>query len=387
MKFSLRNLRRKWAFNDSPEGQLLLAVCSAEADENKLNGLLNANLIWHEILGRAIGCDVAPLLYYRLKDLQAVHLVPPAGMDRLKKVYQWHAARNMNLYAKLQEVRHAFAGEKIPLILLKGAVLADLVYGNVALRPMRDVDILVRRNDLDAADDLLGRMGYTPTEAYRPKQWYHTFHHHNVPHVSSDHSLILELHHNIVPPGLPVSIPAEDLWQDPRTIEVMNETALALCPEKLILHLCVHLAYENRFYRSLRSLSDIAATVAFYKEIIDWPKFISHVRAYKADRAVYYAFWLAGSLVHAEVPLTVLESLSLNKGNSLPNDRLLKFVIQRTISSFENEHTLIPAWVVKSTCGEFLLSDKTWRAMAILWRRFPPRYFFRRLFRVVGQRS
>jgi hypothetical protein len=386
MKLSLTNVRREWGFNSSPEGQLILAVSSVQAVESKLNNLLGTNLIWPEILTRAIACDLAPLLYYRLKDLHAVRSVPPAVMDRLKRNYQWHAARNMNLYAKLQEVGDAFAGEKIPLILLKGAVLADLIYGDVALRPMRDVDILVRKSDLDAADELLRRMGYTPNETYRPEEWFRNFHH-NIPYLSRDRSLILELHHNIVPPTAPVTIPAEDLWQDARVVDIMNEEALILSPEKFILHLCVHLAYDDRFYRSLRALSDIAATIAFYKETIDWTKFISHVRAYKADRSVYYALWLAYGLVHAEVPLAVLESLSKSQGNSLLNNFVLKRLIQRSISSFENEHTVIPAWVVKSICGELLISGKTCQSLAMLWHHFPPQYLFKKLSQAIGQKS
>jgi len=377
MKLTPSNWKRAWGVNSSPEGQLILAVSSVQAVENKLNDLLKTNLIWPEILARAIACDLAPLLYYRLKDLHAVRLVPPAAVERLKKIYQWHTARNMNFYAKLQEVREAFAREKIPLILLKGAVLADLVYGNIALRPMRDVDILVKKNDLDAADELLGRLGYTPNEAYRPEEWFRNFHH-NIPYLSRDRSLVLELHHNIVLPAAPITIAAEDLWQDARTVEVMNETALVLSPEKLILHLCVHLAYDDRFYRSLRSLTDIAATIAFHKESIDWTKFMTYVRAYNADRSVYYALWLACALVDAEVPLAVPESLARSKGNSLLNDRVLKFVIQRSISSFENEHTVIPAWVAKSVCSELLVSGTLWQSVAGLLKRFPPRHLLKK---------
>lgn len=383
MKCTLSNWRRAGAFNRTPEGCLILAVSSVLADDKKLNDLVKPAIDWREIVTRAIACDVAPMLYHRLRNLPAVRLVPPTAIDRLKKIYQWHAARNMNLYAKLQEVRYAFAGEKIPLILLKGAVLADLIYGNVALRPMRDVDILVRKSDLDLADDLLQRMGYTPNDTY---QWNREFHH-NIPYDSADRSLILELHHHIVPPAVPVTIPAEDLWRDARTVEVMNEEALILSPEKFILHLCVHLAYDDRFYRSLRSLYDIAATIAFYKENIDWTKFMRHVRSYNVDRSVYYALWLACRLVQAEVPLAVLESLARSKGNSRLNDRVLKFIIQRSISTFENERTVIPAWVVKNIYGELLVSGKTWQGMAMLWHRFPPYYLFKRLFQAIGPKN
>jgi hypothetical protein len=105
---------------------------------------------------------------------------------------------------------------------------------------------------------------------------------------------------------------------------------------------------------------------------------MSHVSAYNADRSVFYALWLACVLVDAEVPLAILESLAQNKSNSLLNDRVVKFVIQRSISSFENEHTVIPAWVVKSVCAELLVSGTLRRSAAGLLKRFPPRHVLKK---------
>ncbi|MCP4365035.1 MAG: nucleotidyltransferase family protein [Planctomycetes bacterium] len=50
----------------------------------------------------------------------------------------------------------------MPVILLKGAHLAQVVYSNIALRPMGDIDILVKKNDLPKAKELLLELGYTP---------------------------------------------------------------------------------------------------------------------------------------------------------------------------------------------------------------------------------
>ena len=35
----------------------------------------------------------------------------------------------------------------VPFLVLKGAALAHLVYGDPRLRPMRDVDLLIRKAD------------------------------------------------------------------------------------------------------------------------------------------------------------------------------------------------------------------------------------------------
>ena len=386
MKLTLRNWRRAWTFNSTPEGRLILAVASVRAESMNVNDLAETTFDWLEVLERAIACDLAPLLYHRLRHLPGVCRAPQAVMERLKGIYQWHAARNLNLYTKLHEVRESFKREEIPLILLKGAVLADLIYGNVALRPMRDVDILVRRCDLDRVDKLLQQIGYARNETYQTYQWFRQFHH-NIPYASADQTLTLELHHHIVPPRAPVTIPAEDLWEDACAVAITNEKALVLSPEKFIVHLCVHLAYDDRFCRALRALTDIAATIAFYNKSIDWTKFLSLVHAYGASRSAHYALWIASRLVDAEVPVAVLERLAAARGSSRLNDILLKSILQRSISSSANECSVVPAWMVKNICGEFLESAKTWQAVAALMTRFPPQHAVRKFFKAVGRKS
>ena len=62
----------------------------------------------------------------------------------MRSIYYNSAARNMRLYKQLENFLDKFATEKIPVIMLKGAHLAWTVYPNMALRPMADVDLLVR---------------------------------------------------------------------------------------------------------------------------------------------------------------------------------------------------------------------------------------------------
>src|SRR3954451_2652105 len=60
----------------------------------------------------------------------------------------------------LANVRRAMAQATEPVLVLKGAALAHLVYGDPGLRPMRDVDLLVPTADTRRAVDLLTRCGF-----------------------------------------------------------------------------------------------------------------------------------------------------------------------------------------------------------------------------------
>jgi hypothetical protein len=93
---------------------------------------------------------------------------------------------------ELQDTLGTFAREGIPVVALKGVVLAVLVYSEPALRPMQDVDLLVRSGDLEAADAALRGLGYASHPSRPPSTWYKEYHHHLAPYLSSDGTVVVE---------------------------------------------------------------------------------------------------------------------------------------------------------------------------------------------------
>ena len=64
------------------------------------------------------------------------------------------------------EVVHQLVGTlaaaNVPVVVLKGAALAFTLYGDPACRPLGDIDLLVPANQVVAALQELGRLGYRP---------------------------------------------------------------------------------------------------------------------------------------------------------------------------------------------------------------------------------
>lgn len=138
--------------------------------ENKLWRKMNSLLLWDNILNKGYQSDLCPLLYYiitkhehfpmtqRLYDPMTQKPYDTEVNDillRLKKEYQWSLARNMILFDELGRVLEAFNEAGIDVIVLKGAALAQTIYPDIALRPMGDVDLLVKKEGLEKAENLL----------------------------------------------------------------------------------------------------------------------------------------------------------------------------------------------------------------------------------------
>lgn len=304
---------------------------------------------------------VAALLHTTLRRYVDRTRLPPEVLRRLDHGYYQQAVRNARLGAGLADVLAAFAHSGVPVIVLKGVSIAELVYGNIALRRMTDLDVLVRRRDLDVADRLIRDLGYRPDESHRPAEWFRRHHHHLAPYRAHDGSSILELHHHIFPPSAGVEVPIEDLWRRARPACLSSGPALVLAPADLLIHLCVGLSAVEHFMGGLKTLCDIAGAIKRYEMELDWGGLLESARGYALEKHLYYGLWLARSLVAADVPGQVLESLKPSAPGHWVEELLVKSLIRTAVFRYRGDASAVPQGLISGVLGE-LLATKTGRA-------------------------
>lgn len=81
-------------------------------------------------------------------------------LDNLFESYARVSHLNQLALAQLAAVAAAFRRHQIDFVLLKGADLVSRLYGARGLRPIADVDLLVRERDLPVIDRVLVGLGY-----------------------------------------------------------------------------------------------------------------------------------------------------------------------------------------------------------------------------------
>jgi hypothetical protein len=373
----------------SSERRLLLACVRRGADPAEIHSLLRSSLDWERVLSDATHHGIAPRVYSTLKTVTDETVtdhatVPPAVMERLAGVYYRQAALNGQFYAELRKILVACARAGIPVLVLKGAAIAEGVYGNIALRPMKDLDLLVRKTALDAADRLFRELGYVPDESDGSAAWYRAHHHHLAPYATRDGWAAVDLHHHIVLPTAPVCIPIEDLWRRARPASIASVPTLVFAPGDLLLHLCLDVSCMDRFVGKLRALCDLAATIERHGAEVDWIALLKAARDYKAERFVYYPLWLARRLVGAEIPSEVLRDLESSIRRPSLEDLCLRCVTPRAVLRHHHGTAAIPAWIMIRTCGDLLTAFGTWAAIKAL---HPLDLLVRAVRRIVRQRK
>ncbi len=171
----------------------------------RIRPLLTPSVDWSWVLDKVLEYRIGLLAYANLQSLAGKeYLVPDRVIAQLRSANRRSCVETITLFLKLEKILSVFFDQKIPVILLKGAALAPLVYRGIALRPMADLDLLIRRSDLSSAEGALCQLGYVPDEAYQSREWYEQHHHHLVPYVARDGSATVELHHHCVPSTTPV---------------------------------------------------------------------------------------------------------------------------------------------------------------------------------------
>ncbi len=95
--------------------------------------------------------------------------VPAATKLSLKALNIRHRAAAAARYKALREISEAFASESLDWVALKGAALMPHIYHTPELRPMRDMDILMPREQLPIAANVMRELGYQLPESQPSK--------------------------------------------------------------------------------------------------------------------------------------------------------------------------------------------------------------------------
>jgi hypothetical protein len=285
--------------------ELLPRLLHASADPTLIGELKSLRSEdWDDLLQQAEHHQVTPLLHRALEER---HTALPADVrERLDLSCFSTAVSNAELFSQLTAVLATLKAEGIPVLVLKGAHLAEIVYRDVTLRPMGDVDLLVRRSDLLSAERVLLGLGYRPQIVPGGIQDYSA--HRHLPPFIKDGAVPIEIHRLIDESGC-FQIDAEGLWERARTAWIARVEALVLSPEDLLLHLCLHAAFQHGFRVPLRHIYDIVATIQHHGPELDWRGLVRAAETSGLSRICYYALAVAESLLGAGVPAEALTAL------------------------------------------------------------------------------
>ncbi|HEX3554169.1 MAG TPA: nucleotidyltransferase family protein [Thermoanaerobaculia bacterium] len=194
------------------------------------------------------------------------------------------AVTNLLRDEELAEALGRLRARGIDLLLLKGSALRAAQPG-LAGRFQCDVDVLLRRRDLEAAEALLTAMGFRLDESFQCRAGLLRNHFH---FAYERRGAVVELHWDVdtsSPDGF-----VDRLWQESRELDLDGSTVRVPSPEHQLLFGCLHLS-RHAFLGGLRWLADLGAQLPVSGEVGE--RFAAEAQAWPR-RAVWSPLWLLG---------------------------------------------------------------------------------------------
>ncbi|MGH8507678.1 MAG: nucleotidyltransferase family protein, partial [Gammaproteobacteria bacterium] len=178
-----------------------------------------------------------------------------------------HALLLSELQAKVKIKRQLHATEEIidacyglagTLTLLKGISICEQYYSEAYLRPMVDLDLLVRKSDVAAVEAALRQLNYTKVSTL-PERFYES-HHHSMPFLHPRTHVCVEVHTALFPPqsgiGKASVFSVQNVSTHLRPSTFHGRDVFRLSAELELLYIASHAVCELRIFRTLIPVLD-----------------------------------------------------------------------------------------------------------------------------------
>ena len=348
-------LKMQYTQNLDPVQLALLDLLNLKRGDDP-SSISRLDLDWEKVISLAERLKTLPILFDRLRPFE--QLVPVAIFAHAKASFFRSSVRNLLIDHELGLMLRGFNAAEIPVILLKGVYLAHVVYAEPGFHPMADIDLMLHKEDISRAIDLLEGEGFIADRPF----WMNVDGdlHYHAP-VMSKNDVLVELHWNLTRESNLDMIDVSGLWQRSIVTWLEHGSARALGLSDLILHLAVHMAYGHRFHHQLQSLVDLDAVVRKFRTEVDWQETIGLCVQWQAERGTTLAFRLLKLLFDTPIPEDVIERLT-------PSDWRAELLDNAITSLFQEEPVLSENYV-RVMCGTTVAE----KMRGLINGLFPPR--------------
>jgi len=312
-----------------PEKELLVCCARTRVDSavaQKISDLLNDSLDWDYIFNEAEENSVTPLLGRNLRAL-AGDRIPAVMLERLKNACRANTIRCLFLSAELTKILDLFRARGIQAIAYKGPALAVQAYGDVTLRQFEDLDIIIRQNDLQKANEVMLGLGYRPrfewilssssASSLVPGEYNYR---------DDKRRVMVELHTELTLRHFPKVPDLEDFSKRLVPVNLNDREVPTFSVEDALIVLSVHGAKD--FWERFSWIADISELVQRYPSL-DWDATICRAESLDAERMLHTGLLLATGLFDAEVPDEVRRRLQADQAANEVAGEILSSLMSR----------------------------------------------------------
>lgn len=228
---------------------------------------------------------LGPAVYAALLHGETLADLPVEVRRYLGYLYRENARRNAALRRQALEMLGALEARGVDTMLLKGcAALLGKLHCGSGVRMLRDIDLLVKQEDIPQTLDTLNALGY------RIDQRFPAGHHAHAELRRLHDPAALDLHTELVDPKHVLG--AKEVWARAERHTHDGVTWFAPCPTDFVFHNILHaqVHFLGDFYRGvldLHQVYDLAIAMRRHGAAIDWELIETRLQAHHLHRPLH----------------------------------------------------------------------------------------------------
>lgn len=218
---------------------------------------------------------------------------------------------NVIILDEFFKIQSVFEANNVAIMPLKGVALLFSVYKDIGLRPMVDIDFLIRQEDLGKAVNLLSDLGYEKEDT-GPFNYFK---------LKGKKRLFLDMQYSLwylktLSWAKSRIYGIDNIWQNSRRVYLDRNFARVMAPEDLLINVATHAGVDHGKPNDIW-ICDIVKICQQYRDRLNWHMFINKVVSYGIQIPVHYVLECANARFQGQIPQFVLDELRPKKNNSL----------------------------------------------------------------------
>ena len=234
--------------------------------------------------------------------------LPGAARTRMQAAVTLAGQQHRAVVWELVQLSHALVDLKGPVVLLKGAAYTAAGLAPAAGRTFSDIDILVPKTQLDAAEAALMLDGWHGNhhDAYE-QRYYREWMHELPPMTHIVRQTVLDLHHNILPETARIQTRPDLLLAAAHPLAKYPRFSIP-CPADQVLHSATHLFHEGEWEHGLRDLVDLDALLREYGRLPGfWKDLLDRAHALGLGKPLFYGLRYCHRLLETPIPQETMD--------------------------------------------------------------------------------
>src|ERR1044072_8045453 len=284
------------------ENELLLSVARREVAPPVVQ-----QMDWEYVLTTARAHGLLPLLQKHLTRTA----VPGHVLSRLKQEAVANSQTMLHLVGKELRIYKLFQEHGIQVAIFKGALLAQMAYGEMSLRQAGDIDLLIRRPDFATARLLLESLGYEMSPRLTHAQLAsHLSNNCEIQFMRDEWFTVVDLHWDLAPRSFVFGLKANEVMSRLQSVSLAGTTVRTFGAEDLVLYQSMHGA--KHLWRRLEWISCLAETLRA-TTTINWDTTVDRATKARATRILALGMRLVEEFSDEEVPSEVFAAVDADK--------------------------------------------------------------------------